>query len=199
MGQFYPKCHSLPLKARCPDIRKSTGPRPVKTVEDWWKSLLYQSSCPVKNSCWEPSYGESNVKKIRSCQTFGGPVPITHYLCFIKPLPKLFLTCQLGLLSNNISKIIDQIQIFTFERMFWCLSCAKGGGWGCEVSCGGHHRPRGKTTSGWSSVWHRSNTGLSSTQYEQIPIIIGVWPFWLTPSVSFGWLPRSITFWRAYG
>ena len=21
-----------------------------------------------------------------------------------------------------------------------------GGGWGCEVSCGGHHRPRGKTT-----------------------------------------------------
>ena len=24
-------------------------------------------------------------------------------------------------------------------------------------------------SSGWSSVWHRSNTGLSSTQYEQIP------------------------------
>ena len=23
-----------------------------------------------------------------------------------------------------------------------------GGGWGCEVSCGGHHRPRGKTTAG---------------------------------------------------
>ena len=40
-----------------------------------------------------------------------------------------------------------------------------------------HHR----VSSGWSSVWHRSNTGLSSTQYEQIPIILGVWPFWLTP------------------
>ena len=26
-------------------------------------------------------------------------------------------------------------------------------------------------SSGWSSVLHRSNTGLSSTQYEQIPII----------------------------
>ena len=37
--------------------------------------------------------------------------------------------------------------------------------------------------SGWSSVWHRSNTGVSSTQYEQIPIILGVWPF--------GWLPSS--------
>ena len=49
-------------------------------------------------------------------------------------------------------------------------------------------------SSGWSSVWHRSNTGLSSTQYEQIPIILGVWPFWLT---SFFF--RSITFWRAYG
>ena len=22
------------------------------------------------------------------------------------------------------------------------------GGWGCEVSCGGHHRPKGKTTTG---------------------------------------------------
>ena len=36
-------------------------------------------------------------------------------------------------------------------------------------------------SSGWSSTWFHSNTGLSSTQYEQIPIIFGVWPFWLTP------------------
>ena len=49
-------------------------------------------------------------------------------------------------------------------------------------------------SSGWSSVWYRSITGLSSTQYEQIPIILGVWPFWLTP-VCF----RSITFGWAYG
>ena len=49
-------------------------------------------------------------------------------------------------------------------------------------------------SSGWSSVWHRSNTGISCTQYEQIPIILGVWPFWLTP--FFFW---SITFWRANG
>ena len=40
-----------------------------------------------------------------------------------------------------------------------------------------HHR----VSSGWSSTWFHSNTGLSSTQYEQIPIIFGVWPFWLTP------------------
>ena len=33
----------------------------------------------------------------------------------------------------------------------------------------------------WSSTLFHSNTGLSSTQYEQIPIIFGAWPFWLTP------------------
>ena len=49
-------------------------------------------------------------------------------------------------------------------------------------------------SSRWSSVWHHSNTGLSSTQYEQIPIILGVWPFWLTPFFF-----RTITFWQAYG
>ena len=30
----------------------------------------------------------------------------------------------------------------------WPRSLSPGGGWGCEVSCGGHHRPRGKTTMG---------------------------------------------------
>ena len=30
--------------------------------------------------------------------------------------------------------------------------------------------------------------------HEQIPIILGVWPFWLTPFFF-----RSVTFWRAYG
>ena len=62
--------------------------------------------------------------------------------------------------------------------------------WAPSAKGKGHHG----VSSGWSSVWHRSNTGLSSTQYEQIPIILGVWPFWLTP-----FLFQSITFWRAYG
>ena len=38
-----------------------------------------------------------------------------------------------------------------------------------------HH----EVSSGWSSVWHCSNTGLSSTQYEQIPLGFG----------HFGWFP----------
>ena len=62
--------------------------------------------------------------------------------------------------------------------------------WAPSAKMKDHHG----VSSGWSSVWHRSNAGLSSTQYEQIPIILGVWPFWLTPFFF-----RLITFWRAYG
>ena len=49
-------------------------------------------------------------------------------------------------------------------------------------------------SSGWSSTWFHSNTGLSSTQCEQISIIFGVWAFWLT--TFFFW---SIPFWHVYG
>ena len=57
----------LDLLANFLDIGKSTGPLgpgPVKTVEDPWKPLLCRSSCPVKNSCREPLYGDSYVEKI---------------------------------------------------------------------------------------------------------------------------------------
>ena len=53
-------------------------------------------------------------------------------------------------------------------------------------------------SSGWSSVWHCSNTGLSSSQFEHIPIILGVWPFCLTPfffrSITFGGLMVKLYF-----
>ena len=45
----------------------------------------------------------------------------------------------------------DQWEFQLFFRPLWqslCTATACGGGWGCEVSCGGHHRPRGKTTTG---------------------------------------------------
>ena len=39
--------------------------------------------------------------------------------------------------------------IFLFQILFFfCSASITGGGWGCEVSCGGHHWPRGKTTTG---------------------------------------------------
>ena len=73
-----------------------------------------------------------------------------------------------------------------------------GGGWGCEVSCGGHHRLRGKTTTG---------SALDGAVFDIAQILA-----YLVHNVSrsqlylgfghFGWLPsffRSITFWWAYG
>ena len=37
----------------------------------------------------------------------------------------------------------------------------------------------------WSSIWLYSNTGLSCTQSEQIPIVFEVWLFWPTRLFSF--------------
>ena len=66
----------------------------------------------------------------------------------------------------------------------WQVGGGGGGGglwgflwWAPSAKRKDHHR----VSSRWSIVSHRSNTGQSSTQYEQIPIILGIWPFWLTP------------------
>ena len=72
------------------------------------------------------------------------------------------------------------------------------GGWGCEVSCGGHHRPSGKTTTGSAldgAVFHITQILaylVHNMSRSQLYLGFG----------HFGWLPvffRSITFWRAYG
>ena len=88
------------------------------------------------------------------------------------PWGRISITCSLSILG------MGWVGLWGF---LWWAPSAKGKD---------HHG----VSSGWSSVWHRSNTGLSSTQYEQIPIILGVWPFWLTPFFF-----QSITFWQAYG
>ena len=80
-----------------------------------------------------------------------------------------------------------------FVGSWWCFGWVGLWGflwWAPSAKRKDHHR----VSSGWSSVWHHSNTGQSSTQYEQIPIVPGVWPFWLTPFFF-----RSITFRQAYG
>ena len=66
-----------------------------------------------------------------------------------------------------------------YKRFLWLLSCwpIQTGWvvlwWAPSAKSKDHHG----VSSGWSSTWFRSNTGRSSTQYEQIPIIFGVWPF----------------------
>ena len=99
----------------------------------------------------------------------------------------------------NLCSIANQ-QICKFPVIIWlipgkCNGCVGLWGflwWAPSDKRNDHHR----VSCGWSSVWHHSNTGLSSTQYEQIPIILGIWPFWLTP---FFFLSITVTFWRTYG
>ena len=43
---------------------------------------------------------------------------------------------------------IDVSQLFRKEEKWGNLLSIQWGGWGCEVSCCGYHRPRGKTTMG---------------------------------------------------
>ena len=101
--------------------------------------------------------------------------------------------------GTYFSEILFKIKKFSFKKIYskWqpfclCLNVLTHLPlwWAPSAKGKDHHG----VSSGWSSVWHRSNTGLSSTQYEQIPIILGVWPFWLTTFFF-----RSITFWRGYG
>ena len=47
----------------------------------------------------------------------------------------------LGRSLKNEANLRDLIAVTGLVILIW-------GGWGCEVSCGGHHRPKGKTTTG---------------------------------------------------
>ena len=82
---------------------------------------------------------------------------------------QLYIQCSVIIIQLMFSKtlIIDMGWVGLWGFLWWAPSAKRKD----------HHG----VSSGWSSVWHSSNTGLCSTQYEQIPIILGVWPFWLTP------------------
>ena len=78
-----------------------------------------------------------------------------------------------------------------------------GGGWGgvwggFEVSCGGHHRPSGKTTTGSAldgAVFDIAQIlAYLVHNMSRSQLYLVFWPFWLTLFFF-----RSITFWRAYG
>ena len=55
--------------------------------------------------------------------------------------------------QNDDSSRCRRLQAWCCGHFLLCgwhdlLQWGLWGGWGCEVSCGGHHRPRGKTTTG---------------------------------------------------
>ena len=53
------------------------------------------------------------------------------------------LKWEIQLMSNTAVKMLYTVYVYMGSTLSHCW-----GGWGCEVSCGGHHRPRGKTTTG---------------------------------------------------
>ena len=61
----------------------------------------------------------------------------------------------IGPMGTNFSEILTKIYAFSFRKMHLEMSSAKWrwGGWCCEVSCGGHHRQRGKTTIPCGQLW----------------------------------------------
>ena len=162
-----------------------------------WLTIMWQpwdndqsgSSGCLSLSCllwkiWESSLGIIDEHAIPSHVMV--PDVRVALFCHIKGTPGSYMF----LVLSTLGVLWDLMNQFR-----WCLVWGWVGLWGflwwAPSAKGKDHHG---VSSGWSSVWHRSNTGLSSTQYEQIPIILGVWPFWLTPFYF-----RSITFWRAYG
>ena len=53
------------------------------------------------------------------------------------------LKWEILLMSNTAVKMLYTVYVYMGSTLSHCW-----GGWGCEVSCGGHHRARGKTTTG---------------------------------------------------
>ena len=90
---------------------------------------------------------------------------LPHYWPFLQGI---HLTLVVYLYSGNNASLLLALGWVGLWGFLW---------WAPSAKRKDHH----EVSSGWSSVWHRSNTGLSSTQYEQIPIILGFG--------HFGWLP----------
>ena len=100
--------------------------------------------------------------------------------------------CLWDIFVECVSKIKHTLSIINYTIygavcfQFTHLPCGDWrGGWGCEVSCGGHHRPRGKTTTG---------SALDEAVFDIAQILA-----YLVPNMSrsqlylgfghFGWLP----------
>ena len=91
--------------------------------------------------------------------------------------------------------ILCGLFFFFFLCTLWLFH---GGGWGCEVSCGGHHRLRGKTTTGSAldeAVFDIAQILAHLVQnMSRSQIYLGFGHFGRLP--YFFW---SIPFWWAYG
>ena len=96
-----------------------------------WRNCKYYHVFKLNRLCWFASQRVSNEElwcfQTKSCQWFEMP----WHSCDIIPMVDQRLHSQM------------MSHIFSASSVSLCW-----GGWGCEVSCGGHHRLRGKTSTG---------------------------------------------------
>ena len=157
----------------------------VHTHIDGW--VLERRNCSVLAmelhlSCTNPSTGF--MARALEMGTIGYPVILCAYHTWFDLHVYIITSGYPSAIVATIYKVCAWIgSSITWhiisDRHSWC-SWGWVGLWG---SCGGHHRPRGKTTTG---------SALDGAVFD-IAQILGVWPFWLTPFF------QSITFCRVYG
>ena len=123
----------------------------------WCGALMFSLICSWIND-WVNNCGAGDLK--RHCAHYDVILiieihPHTQYhSCWCISYIAYFPICQVtfdhihlvGFLRNILTKDprdwrLQKYIVWRVCRLIW-------GGWGCEVSCVGHHRPRGKTTTG---------------------------------------------------
>ena len=86
------------------------------------------------------------------CRVCHPQMAIFIFICMFYLACKGLICLHVGDFSYNMSLKLKTVIAGTpvsFCKMCQHQTCpVLWGGWGCEVSCGGHHRPRGKTTTG---------------------------------------------------
>ena len=107
---------------------KFSGSAHYGPLQAWLTGHATQNSCYFLASYWSSSFSPF-ADRIEL--KFGIP---THY----RPP-----------LANSWSCSTESVPLVSWPLIGWTVSLyLQGGGWGCEVSCDGHHRQRGKTTTG---------------------------------------------------
>ena len=79
------------------------------------------------------------------------PFEKEHFLCKLSQCHACWCPGDWGRLNIIRHDINDEIWHYLNQCWLNTITSTpgvKGGGWGCEVSCGGHHRRRGNTTMG---------------------------------------------------
>ena len=120
---------------REPDFSRVSNP---STWGSSWLALyvwyLEQSSWSIYHKKWARSFCLKNIVELLNRYNAHW---VTHSTTLGKHnAPLLLFTWKMFILTYLTN-------IYVLESF-----SSRGGGWGCEVSCGGHHRPRGKTTTG---------------------------------------------------